>query len=82
MKNHRCDCWKHKHQVCDICQGITGNEKDNPEKDREPLTFKRFHKVNVARSGIDVKHSVNWSAMEWGCALGEKWGNCKIFSRK
>jgi hypothetical protein len=24
---HKCDCWKYKNQVCDICQKITGKEK-------------------------------------------------------
>lgn len=29
-----CDCWKHPQQVCDICQGWTGNEKDaDPPKE-------------------------------------------------
>jgi hypothetical protein len=23
-----CDCHNHHHQVCDICQGVTGDEQD------------------------------------------------------
>jgi len=26
----KCDCYKYENQVCDICQKITGNEKDTP----------------------------------------------------
>jgi len=24
----KCDCRNHEHQVCDVCQNVTGNEKD------------------------------------------------------
>ena len=27
--NKKCDCKYHERQVCNICQKITGNEKDN-----------------------------------------------------
>lgn len=25
----KCDCHLHERQVCDVCQGVTGKEKDN-----------------------------------------------------
>lgn len=42
----KCDCHKHPRQVCDICQGITGNEKD-----REPESPTRFgyHEVPIKK---------------------------------
>lgn len=30
---HKCDCWKHDFQVCDICQGV---DPKKPKKDRMP----------------------------------------------
>jgi len=24
----KCDCWKYERQVCDVCQRVTGREKD------------------------------------------------------
>jgi hypothetical protein len=28
MEKPKCDCHLHERQVCDVCQGITGKEKD------------------------------------------------------
>src|SRR5258708_28406504 len=77
MKKSKCDCHKHDHQVCDICQGVTGREKD-----REPLTFQRFHKVNVARSKADIKHSNSWTPLAWGGALAGEVGELCNFLKK
>lgn len=76
-RTRKCDCWKFPHQVCDICQGVTGNEKD-----REPLTFQRFQEVNIARSKSDIKHSLKWSPMEWGCALSGEVGELCNYLKK
>lgn len=77
MKKHKCDCHLFEHQVCNICQGVTGKEKD-----REPLTFRRFHELNVKRSCIDVKHSDDWTPMEWACALSGEVGELCNYLKK
>ena len=76
-KNKKCNCRKVWHQVCDICQEVTGKEKD-----REPLTFQRFHEVNVARSKADVKHSKSWIPLSWGGALAGEVGELCNFLKK
>ena len=48
----------------------------------KPLTFDCFHRTNVARSKSDVKHSLNWSPMEWGCALSGEVGELCNFLKK
>ena len=52
------------------------------KKNRQPLTFRRFHEVNVTRSKADVKHSLTWSPMEWGCALSGEVGELCNFLKK
>lgn len=49
---------------------------------RPPLTFRRFHRVNVTRSKADVKHSREWTPMEWGCALSGEVGELCNFLKK
>lgn len=52
------------------------------KKKSKHLTFKRFHKVNVARSKADIKHSVTWGPMQWGCALSGEVGElCNFFKK-
>ena len=36
----KCNCWKYENTVCDICQGVTGNEKD--ELPTEPAARKEY----------------------------------------
>lgn len=52
------------------------------KKNRNPLTFRRFHEVNTARSKADVKHSNDWTPMEWGCALSGETGELCNFLKK
>ena len=53
------------------------------KKINKPLTFRHFHEVNVTRSGIDVKHSNDWTPMEWGCALSGEVGElCNYLKKK
>lgn len=49
---------------------------------KKPLSFKRFHKLNVKRSTKDVKHSTDWSHMEWGCALAGEVGELCNYLKK
>ena len=51
-------------------------------KRREPLTFRHFHKKNVERSTSDVKHSTDWTPMEWGCALSGEVGELCNYLKK
>ena len=51
-------------------------------KQKVPLTFARFHETNVSRSKADVKHSINWKPMEWGCALSGEVGELCNFLKK
>jgi NTP pyrophosphatase (non-canonical NTP hydrolase) len=74
-KIRKCDCYNHPHQVCDICQGPSG-------EDREPLTFRRFHETNVARSHNDVKHSNDWTPLAWGGALAGEVGELCNYLKK
>ena len=72
MKKKKCDCHLHKHQVCDVCQEITGKEKDI--KSPDPLTFDRLREVNVARCE-EVFHPIyDWSSTDWACAMGGECG--------
>ena len=52
------------------------------KKNRKPLTFRHFHEVNVTRSKADVKHSIHWTPMEWGCALSGEVGELCNFLKK
>jgi NTP pyrophosphatase (non-canonical NTP hydrolase) len=52
------------------------------KKINKPLTFRRFHRVNVTRSKADVKHSNSWTPMEWGCALSGEVGELCNFLKK
>lgn len=49
---------------------------------RKPLTLKRFHETNCARSHADVKHSNDWTSMEWGCALSGEVGELCNYLKK
>ncbi len=51
-------------------------------KRKKRLTFKKFHEVNCARSKSDVKHSNDWTSMEWGCALSGEVGELCNFLKK
>ncbi len=68
-RTKKCNCKDYKYQVCDICQEITGKEKD-----KSPLTIKHFHEVNVARSHADIKHSRDWIPLSFGGALAGEVG--------
>jgi NTP pyrophosphatase (non-canonical NTP hydrolase) len=52
------------------------------KKNKLPLTFKHFHEMNVKRSKIDVKHSSDWTPMEWCCALGGEYGELANYLKK
>ena len=52
------------------------------KKRKTPLTFEEFHKANVHRSTKDVKHSTDWSSMEWGCALSGEVGELCNYLKK
>ena len=47
-----------------------------------PLSFQRVHEANVERSTKDVKHSTDWSPMEWGCALAGEVGELCNYLKK
>lgn len=49
---------------------------------RALLTFAEFHQKNTTRSNSDVKHSTDWSAMEWGCALSGEVGELCNYLKK
>lgn len=40
-----CDCKNHKNQVCDICQSVTGNEKDQTPSPARTLAEKIVDKL-------------------------------------
>lgn len=52
------------------------------KKSKEPLTFQRFHEVNVARSKADIKHSHKWIPLSWGGALAGEVGELCNFLKK
>ena len=75
---------------CKKCKG-KGYHKGDPKLGQiglvqcgqcRPLTFAEFHKKNTFRSNEDVKHSVDWSAMEWGCALSGEVGELCNYLKK
>ena len=41
VTGRKCDCYLHENQVCDICQGVTGKEKDN--------VLYGYHTVKIAK---------------------------------
>jgi NTP pyrophosphatase (non-canonical NTP hydrolase) len=47
-----------------------------------PLTIDHFNEVCIARSKADVKHSNDWSPMEWGCALSGEVGELCNYLKK
>lgn len=47
-----------------------------------PLTFARFHEVNVARSKSDIKHSNDWIPLSWGGALAGEVGELCNYLKK
>ncbi len=58
-------------------------ESDSKMKKRKnPLTFTEFHKANVYRSLKDVRHSTEWTPMEWGCALSGEVGELCNYLKK
>ena len=67
-------------QICPPCW----RKKCNASMARlkQPLTFARFHEVNVSRSKADVKHSNEWTPMEWGCALSGEVGELCNYLKK
>ena len=76
-KKSKCDCHKHKHQVCDICQKVTGKEKD-----KEPLTFNKLREVNHARCINDIRAVESWTPLEWGGALAGETGElCNLLKK-
>jgi hypothetical protein len=42
-----CDCYLHEKQVCDLCQGVTGQEKDKKEKKDKVLYG--YHKTKISK---------------------------------
>lgn len=73
----KCDCKKKKGKP--LWKVLV--EEERKQKQR-PLTFEHFHKTNVYRSTEDVKHSVDWSEMEWGCALSGEVGELCNYLKK
>jgi NTP pyrophosphatase (non-canonical NTP hydrolase) len=57
-------------------------EKWQRKDKNAPLTFEEFHRLNVYRSNEDVKHSNDWSEMEWGCALSGEVGELCNYLKK
>lgn len=57
-------------------------EKTRRKDSKAPLTFEEFHRLNVYRSTEDVKHSNDWSDMEWGCALSGEVGELCNYLKK
>lgn len=49
-KKPKCDCHLHERQVCDICQGVTGNERDKPEVRVRGLYG--YHTVKIKRGKL------------------------------
>jgi hypothetical protein len=48
MKKHKCDCHLHRNQVCDICQKVTGKERDRIiryEKEALAIRKKALEKI-------------------------------------
>lgn len=43
-KKPKCDCRLYENQVCDVCQGATGNEKD--KQDKAPYGY---HTVKISK---------------------------------
>jgi len=73
----QCDCKDYKYQVCDVCQNVTGKEKD-----RVPLTFDELHKINVARCNSDMRPINSWTPLEWGgCIAGETGELCNMLKK-
>lgn len=77
MKKHKCDCHKHKHQVCDICQNVTTKGKD-----KNPLTFDELRRVNYERCNKDIRPIDEWSPLEWGGAMAGEAGELCNFLKK
>lgn len=57
-------------------------EKTRRKDRKAPLTFEEFHRLNCYRSNVDVKHSNDWSEMEWGCALSGEVGELCNYLKK
>lgn len=52
-KKPKCDCHLHERQVCDICQGVTGNEKDREGKPRLVVGgLYGYHTVKIKRGKL------------------------------
>jgi NTP pyrophosphatase (non-canonical NTP hydrolase) len=66
--------------ICNPCW--IRNCNDSMAKNKTPLTFARFQETNVSRSKSDIKHSYQWSSMEWGCALAGEVGELCNFLKK
>ena len=77
MDNPKCDCHKHKNQVCDICQKVTGKKKD-----KDLLTFDKLREVNHARCVQDIRPIESWTPLEWGGALAGETGElCNLLKK-
>ena len=48
----------------------------------QPLTFKKFHDINVARANADSKHSHSWIPLSWGGALAGEVGELCNYLKK
>ena len=51
----KCDCWLHDKQVCDICQKITGEEKDMPTSPASVTTSAALPNTTAINYGGKVK---------------------------
>jgi len=49
MSKPKCDCHRFKHQVCDICQGVTGKERD---KDADKNGRFGYHTTKIKRGTL------------------------------
>jgi NTP pyrophosphatase (non-canonical NTP hydrolase) len=52
------------------------------KKDKQSLTFKKFHEINVARSKSDIKHSNSWIPLSWAGALAGECGELANYCKK
>ncbi len=49
MPKRKCDCHLHERQVCDICQGVTGKERD---KDADKSGRFGYHTAKIKKGVI------------------------------
>ncbi len=78
-----CDCSQHEHQACDICQGITGKEKDKPERDYytkaevdELFTELKKANLQILENHHETHRGIQAEEREWRKALLDLLDQC------